>query len=355
MTKPKRNLERRETTVREFRTITSSHRDKKLGYSLGGIEGQTGDLNKLLESNEIALKRKLAAALEIKKMEATGMFTPEDIKQEKIKVGLLQESTVSTTTTSTNDVINMIMMQIANEQDPDRQLELTKTLSNLQMMSDMKNSGNQNNSAIMTLVQNQNRNQTPRKSTFEEEMTKLMMKKLMDEPKSELDNLGKLKTLMDGVQSLMPQSNPIQEMRDNLKMFQEMGIAVSPGGSLEEKRLELEGKKIDKQFALDERKVVAEEERNKSLAGIGGDILSSLVSAGASSMGGDKDSSSTVPNPTQKTIENSMQAVCANGSCGAKIIVPDIKQSRDVKCVKCDAKYQYKADEQKLYMYQGEQ
>lgn len=349
MTKQKRNLERRESTVREFRTITSGNKDKKVGYSLG-ISDQIDDLNKLQESNELELKKKLTAALEIRKMEQTGMFSAESIKQQKIKLGILEENTVSNSnTTTSNDVINMIMMQIANEQDPDRQLELTKTLSNLQIMSDMKNSGGQNNQAIMTMIQNQNRTSVPPKTTFESDMTKLMMKKFMEEPKSELDNLGKLKTLIDGVQSLVPQSNPLKEMKDNLKLFQDMGIAVTPGNSIEEKRLELEKVRMEKELSIEERKIDAEAERTKSFADVGGKVLTSMAEAFSS-----KDSTKPTPppSPSQEMLDDSLEAKCVNNNCGGPILITNSNTSRDVFCPKCNQKYQFEAKEKKLTMMQ---
>ena len=352
MTLPKRNLERRESTVREFRTLTSGHPNKNVGYNLSGISQQSDEFNRLLENNELEMKKKLQAALYIKQIEATGVYSREAIEDEKVKMGInvVDKSSMGGASATTNEVINMLMMQIANEPDLTRQQDLTKTLATLQMMSEMKNSGGQGtNPAMMMMMNSMNKQSTPTKSTFEEEMTKMMMKKFMEEPKSELDNLGKLKTLMDGVQSLIPQSNPLEELLASRKVMEELGMIKTGSDTLAEKQFELEKMKVEKQFSLDEKKILGEEERNKGLVGVAGDILSSLTTA-VSGMGGSD--AKPPPNPKDKTIQNSLQANCAKEGCDATITVSNADQSRDVQCVKCKTKYQYKADETKLYMYQ---
>ena len=235
MTEPKRNLQRRESTVKEFRILTNQNTNKKLGYDLRGIDAQTNELNKIYDSNELEMKKKLAAALEVKKMEATGMFSADAIRQQKIKLGILTEE--STTGSGNTNVIDNLMMQLASEQDPVARASMMNSIVVLDMMN---KPGNQNNPQMIMMMQNMNKQALPPKSTFEEEMTKLMMKKFTEEPKSELDNLGKLSSLFEGVQKMMPQSNPLQEMKDNLKLFQEMGIAVTPGNTIEERRIQLE-------------------------------------------------------------------------------------------------------------------
>ncbi len=343
MTKQKRNLERRETTVREFRTITSENRDKKLGYQIGGIDVQTEEFNKLLESNEIALKKKLTAALEIKKMEATGMFPAESIRQEKIKLGILTES--SSPLSGNGNVIDNLMMQLANEQDPVARASMMNTIA---MMDMVKQSGGQNNPGMIMAMQNMNKQALPPKDDFKDKMLDMMSKKFLDEPKSELENLGKLKTLIEGVQTLIPQSNPLKDMKENLKLFQDMGIAITPGNSIEEKRLELDGKRLDKEMELEEKKIDADADRTKSLFNIGGDVLASAFAAAGAS----KETSKAPAGPSQEFIEDSLEAKCVNGNCGTPILITNSKTSRDVFCPKCDQKYQYQADKKQLFMMQ---
>ena len=118
-------------------------------------------------------------------MEATGMFPAESIRQEKIKLGILTEDSASTS--GSGNVIDNLMMQLANEQDPVARASMMNTIA---MMDMMKQSGAQNNPGMIMAIQNMNKQALPPKDDFKDKMLEIMTKKLMKHGRNMMQKLS---------------------------------------------------------------------------------------------------------------------------------------------------------------------
>ncbi len=280
--------------------------------------------------------------MKIKQMEASGVFDKAQIDEAKVSLGL---STDAASRGTTDQSYNLIMMDLTNEQDPDRRQQLLQTLA---MSESMKKGGM--DSATMMMMMNQNRAPAAKQASFQDKMMEKFMDKMMKEPESELQNLGKLKDLIQGVQSIVPESNPLQEIKANLEIYKTLGLVQDPSHSIEEKKLDLEKLKMEKTLELEEKKIENEAERTKSLGNVAGDVLGSLFSAIGQAKEGT--GSKAPAGPSQEFVANSLEAKCISENCGGKILITNSKESRNISCPKCSQKYEYKSDTSQLFLIQ---
>ena len=358
VSKKKTGGSRRERTIHEVRGTISDM--LKGGKSSSGFDESDEEMDSLDRASKNAsnmIEHKIAAAYKIKKMEQAGIFSRKDIEQAKKELGI---STEGEPAASQDNSYNILSTQIANEPDSEERRRLSHEIMIMNVYEQLKGRPMHE---IQTAVNNLKMSFIEPKKTeskTEDFKDKLLLKfidKNMGEPKSELDNLDKLTSLIDKVQKLTPQSDSLKEMSQNIKAYKEMGLIKDPASSIEESKLEVEKLKINKEYEIKKEEIESDNQRTKSLADIGGDVLSSAFNAfgAATSKSDGKGVSRSNPAVRQETLQNAMNATCVTPGCGAKILVTNIDQSREIKCGGCGQQYVFDADQKKLFVAGVEQ
>ena len=359
VSKKKTGGSRREKTIHEVRgTISDMLKGGKTSSSgFVELDEEMDSLDRAAKQASNMIDHKVAAAYKIKKMEQAGIFSRKDIEQAKNDLGI---STEGESASKQETGYNILSTQLANEQDPEERRRLSHELMITNVYEQLKGRPMHE---IQTAVNNLKMSFIEPKKTesktedFKDRLLLKFIDKNMGEPKSELDNLDKLTSLIDKVQKLTPQSDSLKEMSENIKAYKELGIIKDPATSIEESKLEVEKLKINKEYEIKDKEIESDKQRTKSLADIGGDVLSSAFEAfGAATNKGDgKGASRSNPAVRQQTLQNAMNATCVTPGCGAKILVTNIDQSREINCGGCGQKYIFDSDQKKLFVAGVEQ
>ena len=314
-------------------------------------------MDRVIRLKNTELEQKVQNAFKLKKIIASGVYSKKAIENIKKEMGIEEPDEVSTS--SQDSTFSLLASQIGAEPDADKREKLTHELMILNVYKEMKDKPQ---SEIIIAVNNLKASFTqlsPSQTKSEDFQTKMMgkmMDKFLDEPKSELDNLEKLTKLIEGVQNITGKSDGLEEISKNIEAYKKIGFIKDGATTLEEAKLEVEKTKINKEFELEEKKIVAEAERTKSLTNMGGDVISSLVSAvGSSTSKEGKQAVRSDYGIRDETLKNAMNATCVTDGCGAKILVTNVDQSREVKCGKCNQSYVFDANEKKLFLAEAEQ
>jgi len=344
----KRNPVEREKSIKEFRAEILNHGPGNgSGTSGPSVVTEINTLNQLYKSTSDTYQSKLAAAIKIKQMEQTGVFTRDDIDKAKREMGLSGEGGAVGGPASKQTAKDLLMMQIANEEDRDKQNEMIQTLANIETIE--KSGGAM--SPLMLNLMNRPQGTAAKKNTFEEKMMDKLADHLFKEPKSELDNLDKIAELMKKVQEMQGPTDGIDKIAEDVKKYKEIGLVRDTAQSENEMKLEIERLRIDNEFKIEQNKIEADKDRTASLTSVVGDVIGSALSAAGAVAG----KGGTSPPPSRGAIRNdvmksSYEATCAVQSCGAKILVTNVDQARDIQCGSCGQTYHLDSKDKKLYM-----
>jgi len=345
----KRNPERRESSIKEFRAEILA-KGPGNGGSVSGpsVSTEINTLNQLYKSTSDTYQSKLAAAIKIKQMEQTGVFTRDDIDKAKKELGLSGEGATVGGPGSKQTAKDLLMMQIANEQDRDKQTEMIQTLANIETIE--KSGGAM--SPLMLNLMNRPQGAATKKNTFEEKLMDKLADHLFKEPKSELDNLDKIAELMKKVQEMQGPTDGIDKIAEDVKKYKEIGLVRDTAQSENEMKLEIEKLRIDNQYKIEEHKIEADKQRTDSLTNVVGDVIGSALSAAGAAAGskGGTSAASSKSAIRPETMQSSYEATCAKQGCGAKILVTNIDQARDISCPSCNQTYHLDSKDKKLYM-----
>ncbi len=347
----KRNPERRESTVKEFRAeILPGGPGNASGVSGPSVSTEINTLNQLYKSTSDSYQQKLAAAIKIKQMEQTGVFSRDAIDEAKKQMGISTEGGTVGGPGTKQTAKDLLMMQIANETDRDKQNEMIQTLANIETI---EKSGGAMSPLMLNLM---NRPQgSVKKNTFEEKLMDKLADHLFKEPKSELDNLDKIAELMKKVQEMQGPTDGIDKIAEDVKKYKEIGLVRDTAQSENEMKLEIEKLRIDNEYKIEEHKIEADKQRTDSLTSVVGDVIGSALSAAgaaAGSKGGGTSSPASKTAIRPETMRSSYEATCAIESCGAKILVTNIDKARDIQCPSCNQTYHLDSKDKKLYMIQ---
>ncbi len=341
MGKSKRNAERRESSIKEFRAEILS---KGPLNNLSGVSQQITQLSEIQKSNTDSLDNKLAAALKIKQLEDTGVLSAEDIEKERKRLGLSDGSS-STKNKGQTSGKDLLMLELQNETDPDRRNDLLHTINAVEQL---EKSGN---FTLAMSLATRPRAVEKKKSTFEEKFMEKAVSILLEEKKDPVDSLDKVLDVQKKISEMQPQSKGTDEFIADIEKAKKLGLVRDNAQSENEMHMSIEKMKIDNQYKIEEQKIDADKLRTEALTNTIGDVIGSALSAAgtAASKGGASPTSGIV---RPETMNASYEANCAAQNCGAKILVTNVDQARDIQCPSCGQNYHLNSDDKKLYMIQ---
>jgi len=346
----------RETAVHELRGTISEMLNPDKKHS--DLDDSMDSLDRAIRLKNQEIDQKVNAAYKLKKMEQSGMFSKKSMLKAKKDMGIEEDDEVAGDTQDSS--YGALAAQIAVEPDANKRDALTQQLVILNVYKELKG---RPQSEIQVAVNNikgsylQAKLPTESKSEdFRDKMLGKFMDKMLEEKKSDSDNFNNFADMVKKVQEFQPKSEGLKEMVENVKGYKELGLIKDSATTIEEKKLDIEKLKVDKEYELREKEITNDSERTKSLVGVGGDILSSVFDAVGSSVsksGPGQDRSS--PPIRQDTLANAMNATCVTPGCGSKILITNIDQSREISCQGCNQRYLFDADKKQLFTIQAEE
>lgn len=336
---------KREKSVQEFRAeVLSKGPLNGTNSSNAAVSEKINEYNKIVKSRNTELQQQLANAYEIKSMRATGEFSEQQIQEAKKKLGMEPEGGTQAIDT-TSSVNQMMMMKIAEIEDPEKAAQILQTMSMVETMTKAKTDPAMQISVMKML---QGKGSTGSKDNEKDFMTE-MMKKMMDNvmnPKSELDNLTKLQTLLKTSLEMQPKNEPLKETLETIKELKEAGLIGDKKDGIETMKLEVDKLRVDKEYEIKKEEILADKARTESIGTIAGDLVSSAFSAIGASTGSSKKSEV----PKDRYIRDTLEAACLGKGCGGKILVTNSAETRNIVCPKCGSNYQYDANQKKLFL-----
>lgn len=340
----KRNPERRETSIKEFRAEILS---KGPLNNMSGVSQQITQLNQIQKSATDSLDNKLAAALKIKQLEDTGVLSAEDIEKERKRLGLASGS--GSTKKSQSSGKDLLIMELQNETDPDRRDDLLHTLNAVEQL---EKSGN---TTLAMSLATRPRVADKKKSTFEDKFMERAVTILLEEKKSEIDSLDKVLDVQKKIQEMQPAGKTTDEFISDIEKAKKLGLVRDNATTENEMKLDIEKLRIDNEYKIEEHKIEADKSRTEALTNVVGDVIGSALSAAGAAAGGKGTGTGSIQSKSavrNDVMQTSYEAVCAKESCGAKILVTNVDQSRDIQCGSCGQTYHLDSKDKKLYMIQ---
>ena len=182
-----------------------------------------------------------------------------------------------------------------------------------------------------------------KKGTLEEKLIDKMADHLFKEKKDDVDVLDKMMDLNKKFQDMQERPEGLDEVLEKIEKFKKAGLVRDPAQTETEMKMQVEKMKIDNEYKIEEQKIEADKERTKSLSGVVGDVISSALTA-AGAAAGKGATKQTIQTPTgqqikSETLDNAYETTCGVQDCGAKILVTNVDQERDIKCSACGAIY----------------
>lgn len=337
-------------SVREFRAevLNTKKNDTKLSSS---VSTELNTLQEINKSTNDSLERRLAGALKIKQMQATGQFSKEVIDSARKDLGIADDSSQAVHSTSATDAL---ANQLAGEVDPQIRQNIINQLIILDTYNRMDGRPMiEIQAAINSLKTSQEmaKKTDTKTEDFRDKMMDKFIDKMLAEPKSELDSLKKIQEIMKFGQTMQSGGEDIDGVIERIEKYKKAGFVREAASSPEELQLQIEKLKVDNAYKLEERKIVADESRTKNLTSIGTDIISSTLEAvAASGMIKSKAQKGTSAQVKQETLKNAYQVNCAIEECGSNILVSNADVSRNVKCPGCNTSYYLDADKKELHL-----
>jgi len=342
--KSKRNPERRESTIKEFRDGIFN----KEPVQTGTLTYQINQLSQIQKSATDGLDNKLAAAIKIKQLEDLGVLSKEDIEKERKRLGL-SDGNSSLKKQDGTSAKDLLMLELQNETDPDRRNDLLHTITAVEQL---EKSGN--TTLAMSLATRPRVESKKKTSTFEEKFMERAVSILLEEKKDPVDSLDKVLDVQKKITEMQPAGKTTDEFISDIEKAKKLGLVRDNAQTENEMKLQIEKLRIDNQYKIEEQKIDADKDRTTSLTNVVGDVIGSVAAAGAAALSKEPGKGSVAGRSAVRNdiMQSSYEAVCAKENCGAKILVSNVDQSRDIECGSCGQIYHLDSKDKQLYMIQ---
>ncbi len=343
--KSKRNPERRESTIKEFRDGIFS----KEPVQTGTLTYQINQLSQIQKSATDGLDNKLAAAIKIKQLEDLGVLSKEDIEKERKRLGL-SDGNSSLKKQDGTSAKDLLMIELQNETDPDRRNDLLHTITAVEQL---EKSGN--TTLAMSLATRPRAESKKKTSTFEEKFMERAVSILLEEKKDPVDSLEKVLDVQKKITEMQPAGKTTDEFISDIEKAKKLGLVRDNAQTENEMKLQIEKLRIDNEYKIEEQKIDADKDRTTSLTNVVGDVIGSALAAAGTAAGSKEPGTGSVPGRSavrNDIMQSSYEAVCAKQNCGAKILVSNVDQSRDIECGSCGQIYHLDSKDKQLYMIQ---